>query len=459
RQGREWVKSFEPAEETPAEAAAEGQPAPEENAAPPAAAEAGKKDAKKKGAQQAVIPQRANLISKMTSSGLLQGHRENNRVRFAHPVLSGYLAGLGVARYNQAAPLAQQPAWTGRLLTGRYLAAFGDPTPLVESLLSQNDPMFARPQLAAARLLRDAPRQAAWRGKVIAPLVQLLQNPNHPLGLRAQAMAALVSSGDPAVAALLRQLAALPSPELRQLIALGMGALQDVKSIEILTAFTRDYAPNTRQAACLALVAIGTHPALEAAAHALLSGDEDTRRAAAEAFATHPGEGYAILKDGATSQDILVRRAVVFGLARLGADWAVELLQKMQVEDEQWVVRTAATQALEGLNSPNPRIPHYLSPPAETPWVIEFAGRHGMGVTPGQSATDIFLLALKSEKPEEQFGAVNYLRFNTSEGVIAAFYALLFSDKYYIRDVIFNLLAEMASNGVKMPDPHQYGLG
>ena len=82
-----------------------------------------------------------------------------------------------------------------------------------------------------------------------------------------------------------------------------------------------------------------------------------------------------------------------------------------------------------------------------------------MGVAPGQSATDIFLLALKSEKQEEQFGAVNYLRFQTSEGVIAAFYSLLFSDKYYIRDTVFTTLSEMAYNGVKMPDPHQFGLG
>ncbi len=463
RTAREWVKSFEPEEETPTESA-EGQAAPAaENPLQPAEAEESapqtQKEPRKKGAQPVAAPPRANLISKMSSAGLLESHRENSRLRFAHPVFSGYLAGLGAARYNQTAPLTQQPLWTGWLLTARYLAAFGDPTPLIDALLKQEDVLFARPPLTAARLLRDAPRQAAWRSKVIAPLVQMLQNPNHPLNLRTQALAALTSSGDPAVALLLRQLAAMPSPEMRQLLALGMGAIQDAKAIEILIAFTREYAPNTRQAACLALTAIGTHPALEAAAHVLLTGEEDARRAAAEGFATHPSEGYAILKDGAASQDILVRRAVVFGLARVGADWAVEILEKMQVEDEQWVVRTAAAQALEGLNSPNPRIPHYLTPPADTPWVIEFAGKHGMGVTPGQSATDIFLLALKSEKPEEQFGAINYLRFNTSEGVIAAFYTILFSDQVYLHNIIFNILLEMACNGLKMPDPHKYGLG
>ncbi len=455
RKGREWVKSFEPVEAPTPESTPE-QPASEEFA--PQLPEA-KIPQKGKDTPVALPAQSANLISRLTSSGLLEAHRDNNRIRFAHPVISGYLAGLGMAHFNQTGTLTQQPTWTGKLLTARYLAAFGDPTPLIDNLLDQQDLLFARPLFAAARLLRDAPRQAAWRGKVMAALTQILQNAEQPMSLRAQAVAALATSGDPAVAALFRQLASIPSPDLRQLVALGAGALQDTKSIEMLAAFTRDFAPNTRQAACLSLVAVGAHPALEAAAHALLSGDEDTRRAAAEAFATHPGEGYAILKDGASNQDILVRRAVVFGLARVGADWAQDLLQKMQVEDEQWVVRNAAAQALEGLANPNPRIPHYRTPPAETAWVIEFAGRQGMGVTPGQSATDIFLLALKSEKHEEQFGALNYLRFQTSEGVIAAFYALLFSDKYYIREPVFNVLAEMVFNGVKLPDPHQYGLG
>ena len=49
-------------------------------------------------------------------------------------------------------------------------------------------------------------------------------------------------------------------------------------------------------------------------ARALLQGDEELRRAAAEAMANDPIEGHAMLKEGATLPDILLRRAVVHGL-------------------------------------------------------------------------------------------------------------------------------------------------
>jgi len=80
--------------------------------------------------------------------------------------------------------------------------------------------------------------------------------------------------------------------------------------------------------------------------------------AAAEALANDPNEGHAMLKDGATLKDILVRRAVVYGLARVDEPWALELLQTLQVEDDQWIVRTAATEVLDSMNPPiDPRVP------------------------------------------------------------------------------------------------------
>jgi hypothetical protein len=57
---------------------------------------------------------------------------------------------------------------------------------------------------------------------------------------------------------------------------------------------------------------------LEQVATALLHGDDDLRRASAEAFANHPEEGYPLLRDGVTLDDLLVRRATVFGLFRIG---------------------------------------------------------------------------------------------------------------------------------------------
>jgi hypothetical protein len=94
----------------------------------------------------------------------------------------------------------------------------------------------------------------------------------------------------------------------------------------------------------------------------LLQGTEELRRAAAEALANNPEEGHPALADGSSMPDLLVRRAVVYGLVRVRQPWALQLLEKMQVEDEQWVVRSAATQALEEIHKPDPRLPGLCLP-------------------------------------------------------------------------------------------------
>jgi len=68
----------------------------------------------------------------------------------------------------------------------------------------------------------------------------------------------------------------------------------------------------------------------------------------AELFATGlMSEGYEILKEGTSLEDIITRRAAVFGLASIRSSWANDLLERIVVEDSQWVVRNAAGQALE----------------------------------------------------------------------------------------------------------------
>ncbi len=204
-----------------------------------------------------------------------------------------------------------------------------------------------RPLFAAARWLRDAPRNAPWRGKLFGALAAILQTEGIPLNLRGQAMAAFVVSNDPSAMTLFRQFSTTSAFELVQLSVLGAGAMRDPKAVQILERAMNAPSQSVRDAACMALVAIGTNEALETVAHTLLNGDENIRRAAAEALANDPGEGHAMLRDGITISDILLRRAVAYGLGRVNEPWAIELLKKIQIEDDQWVVRNAATEVLE----------------------------------------------------------------------------------------------------------------
>jgi len=206
------------------------------------------------------------------------------------------------------------------------------------------------------------------------------------------------------------------------------------------------------------LVSIGTGPAMEAVARALLHGEEELRRAAAEALANDPKEGYAMLKEGITLADILLRRAVIYGLARVDEEWATEALQTIQVEDDQWVVRNSASEVLDRRVQDDPRLPHRLSPPSETPWLIEFAGKQGLGISPGSPATEILIAALKSDIEEERLAALPYLKHTPSEGVVTNLYHAMYRDDPMLREAVFIVLCELAASGVKLPDPQQFGL-
>lgn len=443
RKARAWIKSFEPPEETPEKENEENVDEEQED------------DVVKK---EKVAAPTQNLLSKMAQSGLLSTHRDVH-MRFTHPVFSGYLAGRGLSSYNADERLINQPMWSGRTLAMRYMAAKGNATQLVETLLKMPDPVLERNLLMMGSWLRDAPRKSPWRGKVLTALATTLQDDTIPLVLRGQIISSLASSGDPSVAALFRQLLKTPSAYNIQLAALGSGIMQDKKAIGPLTsAILSIQNAYTLTAICLALSAIGTDAALEALANALLQGDENLRRGAAEALANHRKEGWPMLRDGLEMDDILVRRSVVYGLARIKEDWAIDLLSTIQIEDKEWAVRDIAKSILEKATLPNPRIPRKLTPPSETPWLISFASKQNMGISPGAPATDVLMLALKSEDIEESLAALRYLKRKPSEGVINALYHAMSSGSIEMREAIFVVLVEIAASGVKLPNPRAYGL-
>ncbi len=440
RRAREWVKAFEPAEALPPEAKEE-DPRP-----------------KKKGEKKVEAPS-MGLISTLINSGLLCAHR-NNRVRFCHPIFGGYLAGKQLENYKPDVIL-NQPPWIGKYLSMQYLAAVGDPTLLAEKLLEELDRPLSRNLLSMARWLREAPPQAAWRTRVMAKLVELLQQEGQPLGLRGQALAAFLQiEGDASIPVLFRQLMKSPLPELLQLAALGAGAAHDAKAIEPLSALTRNSSPTLCRAACLALAAIGTTAAIDALGSVLLQGAEHERRIAAEALANHPSEGWTILREAAElKEDLMVRRAAAYGLGRVPEAWAEELLTKMQVEDGEWLVRNAALEALEARRNPPSHIPKRLPPPTESPWLIAFAGKQGMGVAPDKPPTDLLLLALKSGTLEEKIASLNYLRIMPAEGVFGVLFQAMYGGEPELREAVFRTVAEMAARGVEVPDPMQFGVG
>lgn len=455
RKARAWVKQYDIVEDRPVDGTETPSKTEETEDLQPSDTQ--RIRVKKSKAGEA-IPSHG-LLSKMVDCGLLVSH-PNNKMRFLHPVLSGYLSGQAIGDHDGDTTLLAQPEWNGRTLSLRYLAARGDASAVADILLKESDIPLHAQAFTVARWLRDAPKEALWRKKAFAALLTVLQAEGLPVALRAQAMAAFVVSGDPGAATLFRQLLGTRSFELLPLAALGSGALRDTKAVDALEEVLQAPSSAVRRATCLALVAIGTEKAMEAVARALLQGDEDLRRAAAEALSNDPVEGHAMLKEGATlADDIMVRRAVVHGLSRIGQPWAIETLQKMQLEDDQWAVRNLATQYLEQMSQVDPRVPRTLKTPSEAPWLIEFAGKQGMGIPRGGPATDVLLNAFKLGETEQRLAALPYLKRIANDGIIGALYNGMYGEDPEVREASFYALEEIASDGTRIPHPNQFGLG
>jgi HEAT repeat protein len=454
RQARSWVKQYEIVEDKPIEAAETVKEAGDD--LEPSLTDSQKIRIKKSKAGEATPSY--GLLSKMVESGLLISH-SNNKMRFLHPVLNGYLAGQAIGDNDADTTLLALPDWDGKTVSLHYLAARGDASAVADIMLNESDLPLHSHGFAVAHWLRDVPQDTAWRSKAFACLLAILQAEGQPVSLRGQAMAAFVASGDPGAATLFRQLLSSRSFELIPLAALGSGALRDVKAIEALEELLQAPVGSVRRAICLALVAIGTEKSLEGVARALLQGDEELRRAAAEALANDPVEGHAMLREGATLADILVRRAVVHGLARVDQPWAIETLQHMQVQDDQWAVRNLANQYLEQMQTLDARVPRPLTAPSEAPWLLAFAGKQKMGIPRGGPATDVLLSAFKQGETEERIAALPYLKRVANEGIIAALYHAMYGEDPEVRESAFHAVEEIGADGIKLPHPHQFGLG
>jgi HEAT repeat protein len=211
-----------------------------------------------------------------------------------------------------------------------------------------------------------------------------------------------------------------------------------------------DPIPAVVRAACLALAAIGDKNALETLATLLIQGNETIKQYAAEALANHREEGYPALRDASSMDDLLVRRAVVFGLARIDEPWAMEILEKIQLEDQQWIVRNAAVQVVEDLKRPNPYIPIPSVPITDASWLIEFASKLGIGVVPGKPAVDLVIRSLRDGDEKLRLAALDYLRLNGIAEVIPTIIEVYHTSLGEVREAALNTLWHLSVSGFNL---------
>lgn len=411
----------------------------------------------RRGAVPERLLQRGTPVGDLVEAGILV-RRADGSLSFFQPLVGCYLAARAMARAGLT-EAAARPGWAPAESALRFYAAWGDLSPLVEAHLRASGDALESGLLTAAVWLREAPAAASWKPQLLRALATVLQDPRRPYGLRLRALQALVSASEPSVAVLFRRMLAAEAPSSRTLAALGLGAVRDDESIgKLSTLLNQDPHLRPRQAACLALASIGTESALEALGHALLSGEEAVRLAAAEALACHPDEGYSMLRDAVEHDNLLTRRAAVFGLARIPEPWVMDILEKVQVDDSQWVVRGAAAEAVERRRNPPWRVVTPVSEPAALPWLVAFAASQGLGVAPGRAALEMLRRALSTGKPEEKIAALEALAWMEAPELSYDIYQALASPEPALRDAAYETLWHLAASGAELPAPAQLGL-
>lgn len=388
-------------------------------------------------------------VDTLTSNGFLI-YYSGSSYGFSHPVFSGYLAGKALSETSVINQLQAQPSWTGKNLAAYYLARYGDVTPLIQYYLQEDDDLHTN-HLIISRWLQVAPKNRPWRSIILRTLTSILQKERDTLSLAAKIIAAMAFSGDEGVALYFRQLLKSDHPNLKLLAALGCGILVDKKAIEDLNQIMLEPSPASIRSASLALAAIGDKQSLELLASSILNGSEILRRYAAEALANDPKEGHLALQEGSSMEDLLVRRSVVFGLIRVDQPWSRKIVENLQLEDNEWVVRNAAIQAFDELQRKNNYAPQPLPDLTETQWLIDYATKIGTTVAPGKPAKDLVEKALTNGSQDDKLNAMDYLRNECDPNSMNTIYTAYSKGTGELRDAAYYVLWLMTIAGIKLP--------
>ena len=330
-------------------------------------------------------------------------------IGFSTPIIAGFLA--SKPPDNNPVPF-QDPStsWSIQDSAEYYWSFTADVSLLVQNHLEIDEAPLHHQFLSVGKFLISASPSSDWRSNYMRKLIQLLTQDRLPLMLRAKLCAIVVNYHDPSIPALLKQLSNNPSSIVRQIVAIGCGYYQNGELLDVINRLLGDPESDIRLTACFALSGIQTGESIQTLTQLLMTGEESLRLAAAETLAFHPPLGHEVLQNAVEVDDILTRRAVVFGLSKINQDWAIKMLEKVAVGDAQWVVRNAAAHVLEQRNDGRHTTPVApLQGLMDSPWMISYAGKQGMGVSNDSRAKSLLVDALKNGSANDRLNALAYV--------------------------------------------------
>ncbi len=357
--------------------------------------------------QNEPLPSPPAALDKLASNGIFAS-TSAQRVDFTNPLFLSFFASFALSDQENEINNLLQSKWEVAIKA----VLIAQSKIVKHPLYSNNSPDADEYALYLTKLLLFLPPSSKETTQILRTVVIFILKDQKPDYLRAKLLSAIFRHTSEDRLQFIRFLLQSKEPFLRQLGALGFGLTKNVSDLKLLTTLLEDSNPTCYQAACLALVNIGTAPATDAVIAALIHGHERLKDAAAQALANDPKIGHGILKEAAQHEDPRVRRASITGLLRIKAPWAKQIIQNMALQEELWLIKDLAANAVASLEIPNPLIPQKRPDTAELPWLIHFAGQKGIGLSPGKSNQDVLFMALEEGDPETQQAVLDFFLFN-----------------------------------------------
>ena len=170
------------------------------------------------------------------------------------------------------------------------------------------------------------------------------------------------------------------------------------------------------------------------------------RRRVAITLARNLELGHPILQEAIVHADLSVRRAAIYGLLDTRTIWARRKFEEMQHNEQEWFVRSAATEALNKLNEPpSNRAPQPYPQPESQGWLVAWAATIGTGVPPGKAAIEVLNRALKEGDEATRLAAAEAIGRLADPALTRELYPILREPSPLLRDVAFRALARVSA--------------
>jgi HEAT repeat protein len=288
------------------------------------------------------------------------------------------------------------------------------------------------------------------RNEIFKRSARLLQDTMLPFGLRARFLAFLAQTQDPSILSLLSILKGNRDPHVRQLVALGYGMFADEKAVTGLAELTDDEITGVQNAAVLSLARLWTVPAQDALVNVIFSADEVIRSNACELLAAHNPDGYQMLKEIIATDNYLARKAAISGLRCIKEPWVRETLEKVSVEDTQWVVRDAAIAALDHIDESNEIVPLNWLPVHENPWTMEKAEEYHMELTARAFPSALLQSVFDRGSSYDRKTALHYLLSQPTPQLILQLNKISREIESPLRESALNALYSLGKRGLEV---------